>query len=197
MVTTIYLDFDNTIVESNKRIIEMLNDKYNMDKTEDDLKDYNYSSIYPITEKEKNQMFESDNFYNGLEFKSGVLDVLNKYYQIYNIVIISMGTRENLRKKKEWLFNNMPDNLDFNFIGSNENIRNEINMSGAIQIDDNSDCLKTNATLKILYKNFHNFPWQKPDINADEFMMVNTWGEIDSILGFYEEYDCKTLEKNK
>ena len=53
-----------------------------MDKTEDDLKDYNYSSIYPITEKEKNQMFESDNFYNGLEFKSGVLDVLNKYYQI-------------------------------------------------------------------------------------------------------------------
>ena len=67
---TIYLDFDNTIVESNKRIIDMLNKKYGTSKTEDDLFDYNYNSIYPISEKEKLQMFESEEFYNGLEFKN-------------------------------------------------------------------------------------------------------------------------------
>ena len=47
---TIYLDFDNTIVESNKRIIDMLNKKYGTSKTEDDLFDYNYNSFYPISE---------------------------------------------------------------------------------------------------------------------------------------------------
>lgn len=194
-MTTIYLDFDNTIVESNKRIIEMLNSKYNTSKTEDDLHDYNYNSIYPISEKEKLEMFESDDFYSGLEFKSGVLDVLNKYYQLYNIVIVSIGTEENLKKKKEWLKNNLPYNFSFIGCDGRRCKKNRIDMDDAIQIDDNFDCLKTNATLKILYKSFNNFPWQEPDSNLEDFMMVNTWDEIDSILDFYKEYNCKTLEK--
>ena len=74
--------------------------------------------------------------------------------------------------------------------------KNHINMDNAIQIDDNFDCLKTNATLKILYKSFHNFPWQEPTSN-EELMVVNTWEEIDSILDFYKKYNCKTLEKIK
>ena len=38
MVTmnTIYIDFDNTIVESNKKIIELLNKEYGLSKTESD-----------------------------------------------------------------------------------------------------------------------------------------------------------------
>ena len=75
---TIYLDFDNTIVESNKKIIEILNNKYNLSKTEDDMNDYEFHSIYPISEKEKLDMFESDEFYTNLEFKPMVLEVLNK-----------------------------------------------------------------------------------------------------------------------
>ena len=193
---TIYLDFDNIIVESNKRIIDMLNKKYGTSKTEDDLFDYNYNSIYPISEKEKLQMFESEEFYNGLEFKTGVLDVLNKYSQSYNIIILSVGTEENLKRKQAWLKNNLP--YDFEFIGINgkSKKKSHINMDNAIQIDDNFDCLKTNATLKILYKSFHNFPWQEPTSN-EELMVVNTWEEIDSILDFYKKYNCKTLEKIK
>ena len=52
-MNTIYLDFDNTIVESNKRVIDILNNRYNLSKTESDLNDYHFNSIYPITEKEK------------------------------------------------------------------------------------------------------------------------------------------------
>ncbi len=192
---TIYLDFDNTIVESNKRIIEMLNEKYGTSKTEEDLCDYNYNSIYPISESEKTKMFENDDFYNGLEFKYGVLDVLNKYNKFYNIIILSIGTEENLRKKQEWLKKFLPD---YQFIGIDGQTRkkNNINMENAIQIDDNFSCLKTNADLKILYKSFHNFPWQEPT-SDEELMMVNTWEEIDSILDFYKKYNCKTLEKIK
>ena len=42
---TVYVDFDNTIVESNKKIIEILNNKYHTFKTEADLFNYNYNSI--------------------------------------------------------------------------------------------------------------------------------------------------------
>ena len=48
--------------------------------------------------------------------------------------------------------------------------------------------------LKILYKSFNQFPWQQPDTD-DEYIAVNTWEEIDSILDFYGKYNCKTLEK--
>ena len=52
-MTTIYVDFDNTMVESNQRIIELLNERYGLSKTEADLLDYGYQSIAPITEEEK------------------------------------------------------------------------------------------------------------------------------------------------
>lgn len=191
---TIYLDFDNTIVESNKKIIEILNNKYNLSKTEDDMNDYEFHSIYPISEKEKLDMFESDEFYTNLEFKPMVLEVLNKYKDVYNIIIVSKGTKNNLIKKEQWLKDNLPYQLKFIGLSGQSFNKSEIDMSNGIQIDDNFNCLKTNAGLKILYKSFNQFPWQRPNSN-EEYIAVNTWEEIDSILDFYRNYNCKTLEK--
>ena len=67
-MTTVYVDFDNTIVESNQKVIEILNDKYGLNKSEDDLEDYGYTSIAPITEEEKLGIFESDEFFSNLKF---------------------------------------------------------------------------------------------------------------------------------
>ena len=191
---TIYLDFDNTMVESNKRIIEILNSKYHTSKTENDLKDYQFDSIYPISEQEKLEMFESDEFYNGLEFKPQVLEVLNKYKDSYNFIIVSKGTPNNLVKKQNWIISHLPYNLKFIGLSGQTFKKDKIDMSDGIQIDDNFSCLKTNAALKILYKSFNQFPWQQPDTD-DEYIAVNTWEEIDSILDFYGKYNCKTLEK--
>ena len=193
-MNTIYLDFDNTIVESNKRIVEILNNKYHTSKTEADIKDYQFKSIYPISEKEKLDIFESDEFYNGLEFKPKVLEVLNKYKDLYNFVIVSKGTNDNLVKKEQWIVNHLPYKVKFIGLSGQTFNKDEIDMSNGIQIDDNFGCLKTNATLKILYKSFNQFPWQEPD-SDDEYIAVNTWEEIDSILDFYGKYNCKTLEK--
>ena len=76
---TVYVDFDNTIVESNQRVIEILNERYGLSKTEDDLVDYGYKSIALITEEEKLSIFSSDDFFSNLRFKSDFLKVLNKY----------------------------------------------------------------------------------------------------------------------
>ena len=72
---TVYVDFDNTIVESNQRVIEILNKRYGLSKTEDDMVDYGYKSIAPITEEEKLEIFASDDFFSNLRFKSDFLKV--------------------------------------------------------------------------------------------------------------------------
>lgn len=191
---TIYVDFDNTIVESHKRIIELLNKRYNLSKTEEDLIDWGYRSIASITEEEKLSLFEENDFFSGLEFKDGFLDVLNKHYNSNEFIIATKGTPKNLEKKIAWIKKNIP--YDIKVIGiTNDNFsKKQVDMSEGIQIDDCSYALDTNAKIKILYKGGNNFGWQQDYVNTD-IMVVNTWKEIDDILFFYSEYDYRTLSK--
>ena len=193
---TVYVDFDNTIVESNQRVIEILNERYGLSKTEDDLVDYGYKSIAPITEEEKLSIFSSDDFFSNLRFKSDFLKVLNKYSDKVKFIITTKGTEENLKKKKEWVKDNIP--CDIGFVGMNNDSlsKKQVDMAGSIQIDDCTDALDTNAEIKILYKDGHNFSWQSNYDNTN-ILVVNTWSQIDEILSFYSIYDYTTLEDIK
>lgn len=193
-MTTVYVDFDNTIVESNQKVIEILNDKYGLNKSEDDLEDYGYASIAPITEEEKLGIFESDEFFSNLKFKSDFLKVLNKYDGKVKFVITTKGTAENLKKKEQWIKENIPGNISFVGITNNSLSKRQVDMTNGIQIDDCTAALDTNADIKILYKDNHNFNWQS-NYNNTDILVVNTWLEIDDILSFYSSYDYKTLSK--
>ena len=193
-MTTVYVDFDNTIVESNQKVIEILNDKYGLNKSEDDLEDYGYTSIAPITEEEKLGIFESDEFFSNLKFKSDFLKVLNKYDGKVKFVITTKGTAENLKKKEQWIKENIPGNISFVGITNNSLSKRQVDMTNGIQIDDCTAALDTNADIKILYKDNHNFNWQS-NYNNTDILVVNTWLEIDDILSFYLSYDYKTLSK--
>lgn len=193
-MTTVYVDFDNTIVESNQKVIEILNDKYGLNKSEDDLEDYGYTSIAPITEEEKLGIFESDEFFSNLKFKSDFLKVLNKYDGRVKFIITTKGTAENLKKKEQWVKENIPGNVSFVGITNNSLSKKQVDMINGIQIDDCTAALDTNADIKILYKDNHNFNWQS-NYNNTDILVVNTWLEIDDILSFYSSYDYKTLSK--
>lgn len=191
---TVYVDFDNTIVESNQKVIEILNNKYNLSKTEDDLVDYGYTSIAPITEEEKLDIFKSDEFFSNLKFKSGFLSVLDKYKDCMEFIITTKGTSENLKKKKKWIDNNIPYHVGFIGINNDSFSKKSVNMTGGIQIDDCTKALDTNADIKILYKDSRNFEWQSGYENTD-ILVVNNWSDIDKVLSFYNMYDYKTLNK--
>lgn len=193
-MTTIYVDFDNTIVESNQRIIELLNERYGLSKTEADLLDYGFQSIAPITEEEKLALFESDDFFNNLKFKSDFLKVFNKYCGQVEFIITTKGTPNNLLKKEAWIKEHIPYQVKFIGINNGGLSKKQVNMSDGIQIDDCTAALDTNASLKILYKDNHNFSWQSDYSNTD-IMVVNNWEEIDEIISFYSTYDYKTLSK--
>ena len=195
-MTTVYVDFDNTIVESNQKVIGILNDKYGLNKSEDDLEDYGYTSIAPITAEEKLGIFESDEFFSNLKFKSDFLKVLNKYDGKVKFVITTKGTAENLKKKEQWIKENIPGNISFVGITNNSLSKRQVDMTNGIQIDDCTAALDTNADIKILYKDNHNFNWQS-NYNNTDILVVNTWLEIDDILSFYSSYDYTTLEDIK
>lgn len=192
-MVNIYVDFDNTIVESNKKIIDILNKKYNIQKTENDLIDYGYNSIIEISEEEKLGMFASDEFFSNLEFKDGFLDVYNKYKDIYNFIITTKGTETNLKKKKIWIESNISNDIEFIGIDNDSFSKKQVDMKDGLQIDDCTLALDTNAAIKILYKDGHNFIWQQGYENT-EILVTNSWKEIDEILCFYNKYDYKTLE---
>nr|DAK84776.1 MAG TPA: 5' nucleotidase [Caudoviricetes sp.] len=191
----IFLDFDNTLVESNKRIIEILTERYNLNKTEEDLKDYFYKSIYnKVTKKEIEEIYESQLFFEKLEFKPSVLQILDKYKEKYKIIITTKGTSTNLLLKKQWIEENLDNKIKFLGLEGTSFDKHFVNMKGGIQIDDNLNCLKTNAEIHILYKDGHSYSWQRGYENKD-ILLVDTWDQIDEILNFYSTYNYKTLDK--
>lgn len=193
---TIYLDFDNTIVESNKRVIEILNERYGGSKNEEDLTDYGFNSIHKISEEEKLSIFESDDFFTNLQFKPHIIDVITKNYNNFNWVITTKGTQTNLDKKFAWLDEHWPFNMSKIGITNDNLSKSQIDMSDGIQIDDVSAALDTKAAIKILYKDYNNFCWQQIS-PGDDILVVNSWEEIDKILEFYAKFDIKTLEKRR
>ena len=49
----VFCDFDNTLVMSDRTIIDMINKKYKINKTENDIHDWGYRSILENIKKEE------------------------------------------------------------------------------------------------------------------------------------------------
>ena len=160
---TIFLDFDDVIVDSN-------------------------SKIKPLTTQEELLLFENDSYYDSLKFKPDILNVLHNIQNIYHIVILFKGSEKGLLKIQKWLDDNFP--CEYRLL----KLTNKIDMSNGIQISNNLFYLQSNAMLKILYKDFQKILHNEVDVN-NEYIIANTWQEIESVLNFYNFYNIQTLER--
>lgn len=180
----LYVDFDSTIVDSIARFVQMANKKYNVEKNSGDLGHYGFKNMYPeLSTEELLDIFAKEEFFNNnLKIIDGCLEVLYKYKDIYDICIATACTGDNLKHKKAWVEKNLPFVKEFHSFTTSD--KSSLDMSDGIQIDDTYKCLKTNASLKILFKNYKNYEWQR-HCNTEVYN-VNNWEEIDSILEFCE-----------
>jgi len=152
---TIYVDFDNTIVNTTKRIVELYNEDFRFYKNYIEI-DYNKIQTYGFkecncaSEENINQYFNSPRFFEGLEYLPGAYEALTELSKKYKIVVVSMGYSPNLKGKEEWLKKELPF---AEFIGCNlkqYKDKSHLNMTGGIQIDDTKRMLETtNAERKI------------------------------------------------
>lgn len=177
------IDCDNTLVNSTKELVRLLNIKFGTNVDWRDVKFYNCKDMFPdIVYQDILDAFANEDFFTELEFFDDVVKVLIKYkdYLIYKIPTI--GTTMNLFYKEKWLNNNMPVDFIFEGIDKTSTGKEKSDMVGTIFGDDHVDNLRSsNAEYKILYKGDKDTDWnmQTPE---DNFIEVKNWKELDVIL---------------
>lgn len=182
----LFLDFDDTICLTSKQFVKLANRKYKKEEDWNNIKRWDFKDLYPeITNNDIDNIFSSEDFFVDLELCENCLDTINSIKDLVNIHIATIGTDKNLKNKMKWIKENL--NIDFNFNGildTGINDKSSVDMSGAIFVDDRTDNLRSsNANIKILYKNYHNYSWQQIEPN-DNIYVVDSWEQIYSILDF-------------
>lgn len=187
----LYIDFDGTIANSIKRLVDMLNEKFNENKNWLDIKQYDATDLFPqCTQEDIINIFSSEEFFDDLEFLDGFFDTIKKHQDKFNIHIATIGTEQNLKYKKIFCENNF--DFPFEFIGIVKNGvgKEKIDMSNGIIIDDHIENLvRSNASHKILFCNFIDTEWNNIEIDSELDLDPNVWEldnwyEVEDILNF-------------
>jgi hypothetical protein len=186
----LFVDADDTILNSSETIIDMLNEKYGIEpkKTVEDLADWNYRSIQKnMTSEEVFKMYDSEEFFERVQiikdFENFIWDNLDNL----NVKIISKGHPINLALKADFFKREMPysDFIPLLFNECHSFDKSSVDMRGGIQIDDRTDCLlSTNASIKILITNGRKLGWNKIPVNEENFYVVQDWKEALEIINF-------------
>jgi len=180
----VYLDFDNTIVDSTERLIFLLNQYYNTNKNYKDVKRYNCSDLFPnITQNLILDMFDKEEFFNDLSIFPNCKEVLLKYKENFDYQITTICTEKSLIHKKEYLNKELfPCIFTLNGIIKNGTGKEMIDMSNGIIIDDHIDNIRSsNAKYKILYKGELDTEWNQFEI-SDNCFVARNWEEVDVFL---------------
>lgn len=163
----LYIDFDSTTVNSIAKICELYNEDYSNHHKFKPAKfhlceSWDFIDQCPLAGRDKiDEYFNSERFYNGLQFMENAENIITKLSEKFEIIIVSMGNSENLRLKGIWLNEHLScvsEYLPVDFdIYTN---KSHLDMSDGILIDDSAHNLESsNASLKILYGDIYD--WNK------------------------------------
>ena len=193
----LFLDFDNTIVNTTKAIVSLYNEdfKYYKDFKPVDwhtINTYDFEECALASKEYINMYFNQPRFFRHLDFMpsptigigfifTSVQSYLNALNEFFDVTIVSLGYSPNLKGKIKWLKHVYLDNqYGFNFIGVNMkeyHDKSHIDMSGGILVDDNARMLETsNASTKICFGDIHSWNDTWTGLRAKD------WKELTYIL---------------
>lgn len=185
----LYLDFDNTIVNTGETVVNILNKRYGTSQKWENIKRYDFKDLFPNLNKEELcKIFESGRLYHNVSFLTGVREIIYFVRASFEIEIVTVGSPKNKVLKDRWLALNFPAKYTLTVLDNQESNFNksDIDMSDGIFIDDSSECLRSsNAKVKILLSNGLETEWNREE--NDDFYVVQDWYEIGNILKFYIE----------
>lgn len=182
----LYIDFDNTIVNSSEIIVNMLNEEFGIKRDYKKLRKYDFTDLFPkCTYWEVEKYFNSDRLFTDIKLYNRAKEVMLWSLKKFDKTeIVTIGTEINLNKKRKWIDENISNKIKFSgILNDGRNVKSSIDMSNGILIDDHIDCLRSsNAKIKILLNNT-NGEWNQVGVN-DEIYVTHDWYEIESILKF-------------
>lgn len=161
----IYLDVDETLIDSIDAVLLQLNRRYGTDYKSNQVNTWNFTNLFPnITSIEIEEIFDSEEFFETVKWKDGAIDFVKRFHD--KITIVTCGNATNLYLKEKFIRNIFP-NIDFIGLESTVMDKSSVPMGqGDMMIDDNQDNLySVDAEYKILFENIPNADWN------------NTWYE--------------------
>jgi len=179
----IYIDFDDTIVNSVENVIRIANKRYNQSVQVSDVDKWDFSYLYPnATRDEIIGIFGEQEFFDTLHFKKNAILTLQKLskrnflFVVTKTIDIASGFR-----KYQWIqehLNAMNIPVEYVAIFPRDD-KSIVDMSDGIMIDDNANYLEiTNAKYKILYDN-----QREIDVNMDwDGLRVYDWQDAYKLL---------------
>lgn len=186
----LYVDLDDTVLDSSEAVIEILNKKHGMNKTINDLKDWNFRSIYHnMTSEMVVSIFDSDEFFDTVKINGEFADFYKKHAGDFKFVFVSKGYKANIDKKRALIEDKFPGSefipcLFYPGVDCDYD-KSHIDMRGGIQIDDRFDCLcKTNASCKILIDNGRDLKWSRQTKTIDGLYKARGWKDAGEILEY-------------
>ncbi len=167
----LFLDFDQTVVASIKSFCCVYNSWYQF---EPDFKKadwrkvakWNFNDECPLLEgdpKNVEEIFGSSNFFYELEFlNENTHEVLGRLCHKYEVVLVSIGTFDNISNKSLWVKEHLPCIKECVFLVNDgcKMTKSVVDMSGGIFLDDvSSNLYSTNADVKICVGDIR--PWNQ------------------------------------
>lgn len=161
------LDFDGVIVNTIKAVCDCYSDTY---RTQYGYKPprwwevnaWDFRDECPLLDaKMLNSFFCSEIFFDKLEFMPWANEYINDLSFVYEIVVCTIGTKSNLKGKKEWINKYLPCVKELIGIDCDRyKDKSHIDMSNCIFVDDCSQNLSTsNADTKICFGDL--YEWNK------------------------------------
>lgn len=157
---TLFIDFDGVIVDSKKAFVNYYNNHYQdkpgfIEADENKCNKWNFSDICPLAIDDVEDIFGQEELFNSLEFFPNAKEILEELNKDYRVIIVSIGTYNNIHHKSKWIKENLPFIKESILLAkkTGEMVNKSlVNMEGSIFIDDVSENLhSTNADLKLRF----------------------------------------------
>lgn len=160
------IDFDEVIVETINSLVSIINEDYKLNANPKDVKKWDFNDVFPnIPKGIIYKVFEDKRFFDRLQFKPNVIETLRKINEKYPIVIVTLGSYENLLLKRDFIKKHINSKgITTRFVGllEGKESKSKINLNNFLFIDDNEENLNvSNANIKILFENRKNAEWNK------------------------------------
>lgn len=175
----LYLDFDNTIVDSIGAICSCYNEDFRYYKkfvpvNPCDVDTYDFKELTLASKHYVDHLFNRPRFFERLQFLENAEEALEILKDRYDIYIVSLGYNPNIRQKEIWIKEHMPYVKGMYLINMKKHVdKSHIDLSDGIFIDDSARVLSnTNAKKKYLFGDFYS--WNK-EWSGDR---LHNWYEV-------------------
>lgn len=176
----IYTNLNDSVINYSQTIINILNERYGLNKKYEDLKDKNFRSIYKdFSDEDLKNIITSNYFWENVKISDKFKKFYNKFKNTYKWYVIEKNINERCTLRDDFIKNNIGIDVIYDYIDEfKENF-----LSIHINTDSNA-LLNSNARIKILLKNGYDKPWNKTVYNIEDLYILNDWEDLDSLIKY-------------